>query len=206
MIGVRSRRSVMMKRCCLAVTVVALLAGCAAPPKDRSAADAPVVGSADVRWIPSPPVSHEAERPGMGVSYGFNSSAGFASVFVYSLGIEDWQPGISDPRLVDHFAETVLDIHHAERSGYYRDVRIDKARRLRIADQEFISVEAGFEFRDEPVRSVLLLGVRNARLLKFRITVFDHAKLSTAVVVKRLVEQVLADGPARHSGATDEQP
>jgi hypothetical protein len=178
------------------VCVIAALTGCVTTTPPAVGGDAIESHGSTPHWIASPPESFESTNPGLGASYGFNSEAGFANVYVYTLGIGDWKPGVSDPRLSRHLADTLEDIRTAERAGTYKEVVLGNTTKLTTGNQEFLSVTASYEFRGARVRSALMIGVRNGKLLKFRVTLYEQEHLDFNALISTFVRAVLANDPS----------
>jgi hypothetical protein len=121
-------------------------------------------------WIQIGTRSYEAQAPGLGTSKGYRSEFGSITVYSYTRGITDWQDAVSDTRLETEFQDVIGGMREAERQGYYSNVRVEPVQIVRIANQDFLFVEARLEIRGDILWSGALLTVRSGKLLKYRMT------------------------------------
>ena len=176
-----------------ALRSVALLLACLVlAPTAPAQAPSPMV-----RWSKQDTHSFEKDAPGYGFSIGYGSMAGQATVYVYSMGITNWSNGITDPRLKNEVEGIVAGAREHQRRGSYSDLVFGEVSSTRFEDQDFWRIDFRGMRDGKAIRSGSLVGVRNGKLLKYRVTISPELGIALQEALAAIVKTSLADDPTR---------
>ena len=64
----------------------------------------------------------EHERPGLGISIGYNTPSITTTIYIYTLGLTNIPNGAGSKAILQHFKQVIADVYAAERFGLYKSV------------------------------------------------------------------------------------
>lgn len=141
--------------------------------------------------------SYEEASPGAGFSFAFNGRYGVGTVYVYDLGKKDWVEGVGDLRLADQMDEARAGIRELERRGNFRNLVFDPQMKVIFSCQHFLYVRVSGNLDGVAVNSAILIGVRNSKIVKFRLTLRDVIASQLDGELASLVDAVFTADPLR---------
>jgi len=135
--------------------------------------------------------SYESQFPGLGTSQRYESPAGYIDVYVYSLGRNDWKPGVSDSQFAGHFESTVTEVRTLAQRGLYTNLQMDAIRDLVVAGNTFRTIHFYFSANGKPMNSATYLTVHNGQLLKYRVSIYAASGLDVTAVAQSFIKENL---------------
>jgi len=138
----------------------------------------------------------EKDRPGFGVSIGYNAPGITLTIYVYNLGMKSIPSDPKDPVFIDQFLASVGDIYRAGQAGVYTNLTrlYEKEISLTPAENAPKALLGAFSFlkRDKEGRSMLVLIGYKDHFLKVRYTYDKTLEPLAEAVFKKLLEDLAA--------------
>lgn len=172
-----------------ALVLAFLLAACASvapPPVAASAAAQPAMA-----WQHTGDQSFEQQRPGLGVSSRYSSSAGWIDIYRYSLRRSNWEPGVGDSQFAAHFESTVDEVRHYASRGAYTALQVAAPRDIVIGGQVFRTVNFRYSREGKPMLSTTYLTARQGQLVKYRISIHAIEGRDIDAIARSFIEENL---------------
>lgn len=143
---------------------------------------------------------YEPQVAGLGQSFHYESQAGWADVFRYSMNRGEWKEGRSDPGFAAHFKQAMSDIAKTAQQGAYSKLQLFSVVDVTIDGQDFRHATFTYEARGRSIESHLLLTARNGKLLKYRISIFQPVPEDLATGLDRFVVDSMQEVLPRDKG------
>jgi hypothetical protein len=176
----------------LIVMIALLINACATTtnvPQSKKITQNTSVTQNDWKYVSS--YNFEQKIPGLGYSEKYFASFGWADVYEYDLGKQNWRDGVSDPQFNEHFQQVVGEVHLQERTGYYQDVKVSHVKDEILNDVTLRHAVLQYKLEGKNVESHIYLSGVQGFLLKFRITVYLPIKSEERESMVRFVQKMI---------------
>jgi hypothetical protein len=165
----------------LSILAALLTISCATTPSPSA--------TTTLEWQFKGTTDYEAKTPGAGVGKRYESEAGWIDVYLFGADRDNWLEGTSDPGFASQFAEAAQGIVQAEKSGHYRNVRIEAPTDIVIAGRTFRHFRAQYDRKEAAVESHTFMTAIGGRLLKYRMSFPSPAPKDLGFIITNFIEQ-----------------